>query len=554
MAYVVAPNIEPFRKGQSFTTWVRRLTYHFRVNKVKEDERKDQMFMLGGDYLFSVAEKLYPTEALLDEVAYDELVQKLKERLDRTDSVLLQRYHFSSKLQQAGESASDFIFSLKFQAENCEFGDQKNRLIVDRLLVGLSDTKLKHRLLTEDSAKLTLEQAEKIVATWEMAATHTKALANNEDVGLVAAMDSRYPLTGGRGAVLQKIRDAAQGFRGPVKSRLGVRPEIRPAEDRHQNSRVRFQSQHSRHRDSSAGPSSRRFQRNSEQWPVDQRYCDYCKRRGHVRRKCYKLKNERHNEVNHVDTQDANSSTGSLSQLAERLDRLRSGSWDSDENDSGELQCMHVSSINKISNPCLLNVTIENNTVQMEVDSGSSVTVMGKNLFTTKFDLPLVKSTKQLIVINGSRLKVSGEVGVKVEYNGKTANLTLLVLDCDYQFIPLLGRPWLDEFFPNWRNFFGNLMPLYNISENKREALVSDIKLNFSDVFVKDFSIPIKHYEADLVLKTDMPIFRKAYDVPYRLRGKVLKYLDKLEAEKVITPIQTSEWASPVVVVMKKKQ
>ncbi|EAT44323.1 AAEL004296-PA [Aedes aegypti] len=185
MAYVVAPNIEPFRKGQTFATWIRRLTYHFRVNKVQDNDKKDQMFLLGGDYLFSEAEKLYPTEALLDEVSYEVLVQKLRERLDRTDSVLLQRYHFSSKLQQAGESASDFIFSLKLQAEHCEFGDQKNRLILDRLLVGLSDTKLKHRLLTEDSAKLTLEQAEKIIATWEMAATHTKALANNEDVGLI---------------------------------------------------------------------------------------------------------------------------------------------------------------------------------------------------------------------------------------------------------------------------------------------------------------------------------------------------------------------------------
>ncbi|EAT32546.1 AAEL015327-PA, partial [Aedes aegypti] len=185
MAYVVAPNIEPFRKGQTFATWIRRLTYHFRVNKVQDNDKKDQMYLLGGDYLFSEAEKLYPTEALLDEVSYEVLVQKLRERLDRTDSVLLQRYHFSSKLQQAGESASDFIFSLKLQAEHCEFGDQKNRLILDRLLVGLSDTKLKHRLLTEDSAKLTLEQAEKIIATWEMAATHTKALANNEDVGLI---------------------------------------------------------------------------------------------------------------------------------------------------------------------------------------------------------------------------------------------------------------------------------------------------------------------------------------------------------------------------------
>ncbi|EAT38482.1 AAEL009643-PA [Aedes aegypti] len=330
MSYVVAPNIEPYRKGQSFASWVRRLAFHFRVNRVNENDKKDQMFLLGGDYLFSMAEKLYPTEALMDEVSYEVLIQKLKERLDKTDSVLLQRYNFGTKVQQAGESASDFIFSLKLQAEHCEFGDQKNRLILDRILVGLTDNNLKHRLLTEDSAKFTLEQAEKIIATWEMAATHTKALANNEDVGLVASLNTRYPLTGGRGAVVQRMKEAAQGFRGSVKSRLGVRPDIRPAEDRYYNSRKNSNFQQVRYRDSSAGPAHRRFNRDNDQWPLDQRYCDFCRRSGHVRRKCYKLKNERNSEVNRIDAQEGSSTVS----LAERLDRLRSVNWDTDENDS----------------------------------------------------------------------------------------------------------------------------------------------------------------------------------------------------------------------------
>ncbi|EAT40965.1 AAEL007361-PA [Aedes aegypti] len=322
-SYVVAPNIEPYRKGQSFATWIRRLAFHFRVNKVDDGQRKDQMFLLGGDYLFSVAEKIYPKEALLEEVTYEVLTQKLKEVLDKTDSVLLQRYNFSTKVQQAGESASDFIFSLKLLAEHCEFGDQKNRLILDRILVGLADGSLKHRLFTEDSTKLTLDQAEKIIATWEMAAAHTKALTNNEDVGLVASLNIRNPLTGGRGAVIQRMREVSQGFRGPVKSRLGVRP----AEDRPHSSRVHFKSQHSRYRDSSAGPSYNRFRNDEGQWPLDQRYCDFCQRYGHVRRKCYKLKNDRNEGINHINAQAVANETDSLT---ERLTMLRTGNWDSD--------------------------------------------------------------------------------------------------------------------------------------------------------------------------------------------------------------------------------
>lgn len=47
---------------------------------------------------------------------------------------------------------------------------------------------------------------------------------------------------------------------------------------------------------------------------------------------------------------------------------------DSDEDDSVELECMHIVFIHKISDPCSLKVSIENNHVQMEIDSGSSVT------------------------------------------------------------------------------------------------------------------------------------------------------------------------------------
>nr|XP_029716254.1 uncharacterized protein LOC109402721 [Aedes albopictus] len=329
MSYTVTPNMEPYRKGQSFATWVRRLEIHFRVNKVDAGQKKDQMFLLGGDYLFCVAEKLYPTEVALEQVTYDDLVQKLKEKLDKTESVLIQRYNFGMKIQQPGESASDFIFSLKLLAEHCEFGEQKNRLVLDRILVGLTDTNLKHRILTEDSAKLTLAQAEQIITTWEMAATHTKALANKEEVGLVASLNSRYPLTGGRGAVTQRIKELSQGFRRSVKSRLGVRPELRPEEDRQH--RIRFPSQRPSYRDSSAGPSHRQYKTDNQRWPVDQRFCDFCGRRGHVRRKCFQLKNDKKETVNHVEEPQPSTSTTSL---ANRLSRLRTLDQDSDDSDS----------------------------------------------------------------------------------------------------------------------------------------------------------------------------------------------------------------------------
>lgn len=54
------------------------------------------------------------------------------------------------------------------------------------------------------------------------------------------------------------------------------------------------------------------------------------------------------------------------------------------------------------------------------------------------------------------------------------------------------------------------------------------------------------------MLKEDKPIFRKPYEVPYRLKDKVLDHLCLLERDKIITPVKTSLWASPVVAIVKK--
>ncbi|XP_062551594.1 uncharacterized protein LOC134216813 isoform X1 [Armigeres subalbatus] len=179
---------------------------------------------------------------------------------------------------------------------------------------------------------------------------------------------------------------------------------------------------------------------------------------------------------------------------------------------------MHVLSINNISHPCLLELTIQGSTVQMEIDSGSTVSVIGKKLFLAKFDIPLEKSFKNLIVVNGSRLKIAGEVIVSVDFRNKRVKLKLLVLDCEHDFIPLFGRTWLDVFFPNWRNYFGKQVTINKLIENKSNDVMNYVRTKFSDVFVKYFSTPIKGYEAELVLKIDTPIYRKAFDVPNAIR------------------------------------
>ncbi|KAL4088576.1 hypothetical protein QTP88_023665 [Uroleucon formosanum] len=63
----------------------------------------------------------------------------------------------------------------------------------------------------------------------------------------------------------------------------------------------------------------------------------------------------------------------------------------------------------------------------------------------------------------------------------------------------------------------------------------------------------IKDHEINLSLKENsVPVFHRAYQVPYALKSAVEIELNRLEVEGVISKVSISDWASPIVVVPKK--
>ncbi|XP_011167522.2 uncharacterized protein K02A2.6-like [Solenopsis invicta] len=73
----------------------------------------------------------------------------------------------------------------------------------------------------------------------------------------------------------------------------------------------------------------------------------------------------------------------------------------------------------------------------------------------------------------------------------------------------------------------------------------------YSDVFDQPVGV-IRGFKAKLVLKENaVPCFFKPRPIPFSLRDKADKELDKMEKSGAISRIETSEWASPLVVVPK---
>ncbi|XP_065075820.1 uncharacterized protein K02A2.6-like isoform X1 [Ochlerotatus camptorhynchus] len=219
------------------------------------------------------------------------------------------------------------------------------------------------------------------------------------------------------------------------------------------------------------------------------------------------------------------------------------------------MECMLISSIKTINEPCFRTVVVEGVRLEMEIDCGAAVSVISSETYEGEFaDISMQKCTKKLAVISGSRLVVEGQIPVQVELNGRRKTVKLIVLRSGSSFTPLLGRDWLDIFYSDWRNAFGSGASVNQLSfPASEEQIVDDVKGRFANIFDKSMFTPIKGFQADLVLKKGaVPIFKRAYDVPLRLKDKVDEHLESLEKDGVITPIDASEWASPVIVVVKK--
>lgn len=122
----------------------------------------------------------------------------------------------------------------------------------------------------------------------------------------------------------------------------------------------------------------------------------------------------------------------------------------------------------------------------------------------------------------------------------------------DRSFVPLLGRAWLDELSPGWRNLF-ELNPNHSIKNVS--PIVEMIKKEFPHILKSSPRHAIVRDNAEIIMKPNtQPIFHATYSVPYKVREKVKKELDRLVENGVLIQVKNSQWATPMVIVPKSNE
>jgi hypothetical protein len=149
-----------------------------------------------------------------------------------------------------------------------------------------------------------------------------------------------------------------------------------------------------------------------------------------------------------------------------------------------------------------------------------------------------------LRTFSGEKLSPMGVNYVQVKHSNQKERLPLYVVQKGGAI--LFGRVWLRKIRLDCTSI-NKISMQGNIKEK-----VAQVLQNFSTVFQENLG-SVTGIQANLILKDDAkPVFTKARPLPYVMRPKVEKELDRLEQEGVIFKVPTSDWATPIVPIVKQ--
>ena len=260
--------------------------------------------------------------------------------------------------------------------------------------------------------------------------------------------------------------------------------------------------------------------------------CHYCHKRGHIAKKCRK--------------KQPDMKRSGAPQSSTHMVREENINSDEEEEDMNVLYKMDYGR----TKPIKIEIHLNGVPVVMEVDTGASLTVVNEITFNE------IKSRCPSLKLEASKIKFRTFTGqivpalgeVYVAYDNQVAELPLFVVAGNKPC--LLGRNWLQTIRLNWPAIL-KLTPSPMSKPNEGLGQLLD---QYSEVFDNSLGT-MKGAKAHIYLKDDVePKFCKPRPVPYALKDRIEQELDRLVQEGILEPVEVSEWAAPIVPIVKNDQ
>lgn len=401
-------------------------------------------------------------------------------------------YKFRQASQEQNETVDAYHTRLRQLSENCEFAD-RDKEIKSQIILGCTSTRLRRKALKEE---ITLDTLIKEARMLELSEKQATEIERNKSTSANIAFTQRR----------------------------NKKPTLKPAENAKNK------------------PKQARMCRNcggsfphSTKCPAQGKECYICHKKNHFGKMCRQKKTEKQRVHNMEEFNHSDSDIGT----EECEYDYCFGLLFSDEQDS--LQQKTSQSIKTVSTKPMLKVTIDNNPINVLIDTGSSINVLDEQTYNNMFKKPKLSKTNTVVQAYGTNNKVTligkfqGTIETKQKYvtapvfvaKGQCGNLLCYNTAVDLQVIPEINAVGSDK--------------------------VTQLCEKYSSVFtglgkMKDMQIDL-HVDNNV-----QPVAQPHRRIPFHVREKVEKELKRLEDLDIIERVEgPTPWVSPIVVAPKPK-
>lgn len=481
-------SVTEYNEDEPFSSYTERFEQYIIVNDVSAQKKVPLFLTIIGPKCYDILRNSVLPDKPSDK-PYEELKSVLSFYYLPEKCIIAERYRFHKRLKP-NESIPQFCVELKSVAQQCNFGTFLDDALRDQFICGVKDEHIGQKLLVEST--LTFNEAIKIAVSMELAATQIKSMAGTADivVGKITQETSKQPQ--------KHIPSDTEGRKNTCRRCGGKWDSDHLSTCRAKNVK-----------------------------------CHKCGTLGHYARVCRKKQQRPVNEIHEEHTTPVTEG-------------------------NKECQCMRCTT--EINDIYIVDIDraglektlyVQNKKMNFEVDTGAALTVMSLHDFKQQFSNTVHLDTSHISLrsASGNFLNVIGKATVMVSEKRNILNKpTSFIVIRENIRIPLLGRDWLNQLRPNWRE---ELLQIDTVKSNSSSRF--KIPEQFNQVFTKDKKASIVGFKANIVLKENVtPVFKKAYGIPYKILDEVDRQIEEFVKKGLWTPLRFSEWASPLVVVDKK--